>query len=106
MTRLQQVIARNVKQARKRMGFSQADVARRAGISDSYLSEIERARSNPSADALARIADTLGLRAYQLLLEEDEWELRDRLETVTDMYRDLKEELNSVLDETLRRHTK
>ncbi|MFP4565720.1 MAG: helix-turn-helix domain-containing protein [Spirochaetaceae bacterium] len=106
MTRLQQVIARNVKQARKRMGFSQADVARRAGISDSYLSEIERARSNPSADALERIADTLGLRAYQLLLEEDEWELRDRLETVTDMYRDLKEELNSVLDETLRRHTK
>ncbi len=88
------------------MGFSQADVARRAGISDSYLSEIERARSNPSADALERIADTLGLRAYQLLLEEDEWELRDRLETVTDMYRDLKEELNSVLDETLRRHTK
>ncbi len=106
MTRVQQVIARNVKQARKRAGLSQADVAKRAGFSDSYLSEIERARRNPSAEALERIAETLGLRPYQLLLEEDDWELRDRLETVTSMYRDLKDGLNSMLDEALRRHLK
>lgn len=106
MTRVQQVIARNVKQARKRVGLSQADVAKRSGFSDSYLSEIERARRNPSAEALERIAETLGLRPYQLLLEEDEWELRDRLETVTSMYRDLKNGLNSMLDEALRRHMK
>lgn len=106
MTLVHQVIARNVKQARKRIGLSQADVARGAGFSDSYLSEIERARTNPSAEALERIAETLGLRPYQLLLEEDEWELRDRLETVTSMHRDLKNGLNSMLDETLRRHIK
>jgi transcriptional regulator with XRE-family HTH domain len=106
MACVQQVIARNVKQGRKRVGLSQADVARRAGFSDSYLSEIERARGNPSAEALERIAETLGLRPYQLLLEEDEWEVRDRLETVTSMYRELKDGLNSMLDETLRRHTK
>ena len=106
MTRVQQVIARNVKQARKRIGLSQADVAKGAGLSDSYLSEIERARRNPSAEALQRLAETLGLRPYQLLLEEDDWELRDRLETVTNMYRDLKTGLNAMLDEALRRHMK
>lgn len=106
MTRLHQVIARNVRQARKRAGLSQADVATRSGFSDSYLSEIERGRTNPSTEVLERIAQTLGLRPYQLLLEEEEWEIRDRLETVTSMYTDLKNGLNSVLDEALRRHTK
>ncbi|NBB90049.1 MAG: helix-turn-helix domain-containing protein [Spirochaetes bacterium] len=106
MTRLHQVIARNVRQARKRAGLSQADVATRSGFSDSYLSEIERGRTNPSAEVLERIAQTLGLRPYQLLLEEEEWEIRDRLETVTSMYADLKNGLNSLLDEALRRHTK
>jgi transcriptional regulator with XRE-family HTH domain len=100
------VIARNVRQARKRAGLSQADVATRSGFSDSYLSEIERGRTNPSAEVLERIAQTLGLRPYQLLLEEEEWEIRDRLETVTSMYADLKNGLNSLLDEALRRHTK
>jgi transcriptional regulator with XRE-family HTH domain len=106
MTRVQQAIARNVKQARKRVGLSQAEVADRAGLSGSYLSEIERARGNPSVDALARIAETLGLRPYQLLLEEDDWELRDRIETVSSMYRDLKTGMSSMLDEALRRYTK
>ncbi len=106
MTRLHQVIARNVRQARKRAGLSQADVATRSGFSNSYLSEIERGRTNPSTEVLERIAQTLGLRPYQLLLEEEEWEIRDRLETVTSMYTDLKNGLNSVLDEALRRHTK
>ena len=106
MTRLHQVIARNVRQARKRAGLSQADVATRCGFSDSYMSEIERGRTNPSTEVLERIAQTLGLRPYQLLLEEEEWEIRDRLETVTSMYTDLKNGLNSVLDEALRRHTK
>ena len=106
MTRVQNAIARNVKQARKRAGLSQAEVADRAGLSGSYVSEIERGRGNPSVEALARIAETLGLRPYQLLLEEDDWELRDRLETITSMYRDLKTGLNSVLDDALRRHMK
>jgi transcriptional regulator with XRE-family HTH domain len=106
MTRVQRVIARNVKQGRKRLGLSQADVADRAGLSGSYVSEIERARGNPSVEALARIADALGLRPYQLLLDEDDWEVRDRLETVSSMYRDLKSGMNSMLDEALRRHTK
>ena len=106
MTRVQHAIARNVKQGRKRAGLSQAEVADRAGLSGSYVSEIERGRGNPSVEALARIAETLGLRPYQLLLEEDDWEVRDRLETVSSMYRDLKTGMSSMRDEVLHRHTK
>lgn len=106
MASVQQLIARNVRRARKQLGLSQAAVAARCGFSDSFVSEVERGRKYPSAEALERIARALGLRPYQLLLEDEDWEVRDRMETITSMYRDLKDGLNSVLDEALRRHLK
>jgi transcriptional regulator with XRE-family HTH domain len=106
MTHVQQLLARNVKRARKRLGLSQAALADRCDCSASFVSEVERARKYPSAEALERIAGALRLRPYQLLLDEDEWEVRDRLDTVADMYRDLKSRIDSVLDEALRRHMK
>lgn len=106
MAHVQQLIARNSRRARKRLGLSQAQVAERCGCSDSFVSEVERGRKYPSAEALERIAEALNLRPYQLLLEEEDWELRDRMDTVTSMYRDLKSGLLSVLDDAMRRHLK
>lgn len=106
MSRVKTLIGRNTRRARKRLGLLQSDIAEGCGVSDGFISEIEHGRKYPSAEVLECIAGTLGLQPYQLLLDEEDWEIRDRLETVTDMYRELKERVNSVLDDALRRHSR
>lgn len=106
MTRLQRVVGRNVKASRKRLELTQVELAERAGMSGSFIGEVEAGYKYPSASVVERIAEELGMRPYQLFLDEEDWELRDRLEKVTDMYHDLKRRLNVELDEALRRHRK
>jgi hypothetical protein len=49
-------------EARERAGLSQAELARRAGISRSVLSVYESGRRQPSSEALARILDAAGFQ--------------------------------------------
>jgi transcriptional regulator with XRE-family HTH domain len=75
MTRINVLVGRNVKRARKQLGLSQAELARHCGISEGFLAEIETARKFPSASTLDRIATCLELRPYQLFLEDEEREV-------------------------------
>jgi transcriptional regulator with XRE-family HTH domain len=56
---------RRIKDARTRLGWSLAEVARRSGLSRGYINALELGRSKrPGADALRRLEDVLGpLRA-------------------------------------------
>lgn len=49
-----------LREARRRAGLSQAELARRAGIPRSVLSVYESGRRRPSSDALARILAAAG----------------------------------------------
>jgi predicted nucleotidyltransferase/DNA-binding XRE family transcriptional regulator len=57
-----------LRQARKRVGLSQVDLAARAGVTQSVISAYESGQRQPSVPALARLVDatgfelTLGLR--------------------------------------------
>ena len=53
---------------RTRAGFTLAQVSARAGITLSFLSDIERGRTQPSLDTLERIADVYGLTIGELLV--------------------------------------
>lgn len=61
-------------QARQRTGLSQAELARRAGISRSVLSVYESGRREPGSEALARILAAAG---FQLKLRPSVRELDD-----------------------------
>lgn len=63
-------IARNVKQARTAQGISQATLATKSAVSRSYVSDIERAQVSMSVDVLERLAETLGVDAYDLATEQ------------------------------------
>jgi len=43
-----------------------ADVAREAGVSTQYLSEVERGRKEPSSEVLGAVTGALGLRLVDL----------------------------------------
>ncbi|WP_298692963.1 helix-turn-helix transcriptional regulator [uncultured Sphingomonas sp.] len=64
---LVQLLGENVRQARKAQGMSQEELAFRAGMKRSYLSDLERGTRNPTVRALGRLADALAMSPGTLL---------------------------------------
>ena len=62
-----EAVGTQLREERRRRGERIVDVARRAGVSPQYLSEIERGRKDPSSEVLAALAGALGLRVLDLI---------------------------------------
>jgi len=60
-------LAINVINRRHAQGFSQAQLAARAGLHRSHIGSIEQAHINVSIDTIGAIADALGVDAEMLL---------------------------------------
>ncbi|MGN0984377.1 MAG: helix-turn-helix domain-containing protein [Gemmiger sp.] len=60
-------IGRRIARRRKALGLRQAEVGERAGISDKYLSCIERATSIPSLQVIVRLAIALDTTVDEFL---------------------------------------
>ena len=56
-----------LREERRAAGLSQRDVAERTGVSDAYLSQVERGRHEPSLRVLTAVASTLGVSLAALL---------------------------------------
>jgi transcriptional regulator with XRE-family HTH domain len=69
--RLSTVVASGVLSRRRRAGWTQGELATRAGVGRSHLAEIEAGGQNASLDVLARLADALGCSLWVLLADED-----------------------------------
>lgn len=52
---------------RGRVGYSQEELARRAGIHRTYIGGIERGERNPTLTMIHRLAKALGVSPSQLL---------------------------------------
>ncbi|MGI6603793.1 MAG: helix-turn-helix domain-containing protein [bacterium] len=63
------VCRQKLRQLRRERGLSLTELAVRAGISTSYLSEVEHGRKSPSLSVLHRIAAALNLEPASLLQE-------------------------------------
>lgn len=51
------IVGKQIKEARKKCGLTQAQLAEKAGISRSYLADTERGSYNPSLKTLLKIAE-------------------------------------------------
>ena len=69
---IQELLVRNIKEARKKLEISQMELARRADLSAGHMNDIEACRRWVSAPTLATLASELHLKPYQLLLEEND----------------------------------
>lgn len=65
--RILEILATNIRLARKQVGLSQEQLADAAQIDRTYASGIERSKRNPSIMVLARIADAVGVELAELL---------------------------------------
>ena len=59
MTNLKQLLAINIKQYRKKLGLTQANLAEKANASTQYIAMIELGRKFPSIELMDRIAAAL-----------------------------------------------
>ena len=71
MRTLPEVFGDTVRRLRKNLEPSQEKFAARAGISRTYMSEIERGVTNVSLDTVDRVAKALGVTLAQLFHEVD-----------------------------------
>ena len=68
MANLRDILANNLKENRKKCGFSQAKLSEKANISTQYIAMIEVSRKFPTPEMLERIAKALEIEAYELFL--------------------------------------
>ena len=73
------LVGGNVRRYRKAARLSQEDVAHRAGLDRTYLSDIERGVANPSVNVLLGVAMVCGVHPAMLLLNEREAALVARI---------------------------
>lgn len=59
MNDLRQALGRRIKELRRRLGITQEELADRAGMHWSYLSDLERGEQTPTLDMLNRLAHGL-----------------------------------------------
>lgn len=64
---IRDVLARNLKKARTAKGWSQEELAHRAGIDRTYVSSLERCRYSATIDVVDQVARALELSAADLL---------------------------------------
>ena len=60
-------IGKKLKDARKRLGLKQSDVAEKADISVNYYARIERNEENPTLETLERVLKALKLKSSDVL---------------------------------------
>jgi transcriptional regulator with XRE-family HTH domain len=62
-----EALALNMIRLRSELGWSQEDLAYEAGLHRTFVAHVERQARNISIDNVQRLAEALGLQAYQLL---------------------------------------
>ena len=65
--RIEAALAANLRMLREQRGWTQAELAGRAGISKGMVVQVEQARTNPSIATLCKLANALGIALPRLL---------------------------------------
>jgi transcriptional regulator with XRE-family HTH domain len=68
----QPVISNRLKKKRLQAGISIRELARRTGLTASFISQVENEKANVSLDSLRRIAEALGVQMLYFLSEFDQ----------------------------------
>lgn len=63
------MLGENVRRHRQALGWTQDDLAQRAGVDRKSINRIETAAYSPSVDRLFLVADALGVQGSDLLEE-------------------------------------
>ena len=72
--RIDQQIALHIKERRRALGLSLADLAHRSGVSRAMISKVERGSTSPTASLLGRLCNGLGVTLSTLIADAEQSE--------------------------------
>ena len=100
---IQDLLAKNLRAARKRLGISQMKLAEKADLSVGYMNDVERARRWIGVETLARLAGVLHLRPYQFFLENGD-STTDIHVILSEIVSELRRSVDSDIERIVMRH--
>jgi transcriptional regulator with XRE-family HTH domain len=99
---LKGILGKNIKFFRLRRSFSQAELAEKADISVTFLSNIERGNNYPQAGTICKIANVLGVNVWELFKGE---RVSDEQNVINDrISEDYKKHINSALETVYKKY--
>jgi transcriptional regulator with XRE-family HTH domain len=99
---LKRILGRNIKFFRFRRQFSQADLAEKADISVTFLSNIERGNNFPLAGTLCGLAKALDVDVFELF--KGDIVPNDTKETIVNLSEDIRTTVNLALDRIFKQY--
>ena len=96
---IKKALGQNIKYFRFHRQFSQADLAEKAGISITFLSNIERGLKYPKPQVLGQIAESLNIEVWQLFQRQISPE--ERKDWVDRLASDMKTRVIQTMDEVI-----
>jgi len=105
MASIREILARNFKVNRQKLGLTQEQLAEKADVSTHYIAMVETCNRYPKPEMLERLAKALEVDPHQLFSVSgtlDESFERLRQEIVTDMKQIVRETIRETLADTFR----
>jgi transcriptional regulator with XRE-family HTH domain len=69
---MRRLVGRNFARLRRQKGFTQETFAETAGVTQQYVSDLERGLRNPTVVTLYHLASALGVSHVELVMPDDE----------------------------------
>ena len=106
MGSIREILARNLKVNRQKLGLTQEQLAEKANVSTHYIAMVETCNRYPTPKMLERLAEALDVKPHQLFslsdtLDEPFERLRQAI--VTDMKQIVRETIKETLAETYKK---
>jgi transcriptional regulator with XRE-family HTH domain len=100
MTTIRETFAKNLRERRRKCGFTQAQLSEKAGISTHYIALIELARNIPKVETIELLANALDVEIYELFIVplSPAMELKKLNEAIVS---DLKDAVKESIDEAI-----
>jgi transcriptional regulator with XRE-family HTH domain len=109
MTGIREILARNFKINRQKLGLTQEQLAEKADVSTHYIAMIETCNKYPKPEMLERLAKALVVEPHQLFSVSDPLDdsfERLRQAIVTDMKQVVREAIKETLSENCKAEDK
>ncbi|GHU03969.1 hypothetical protein FACS1894147_08570 [Spirochaetia bacterium] len=102
MTGIREILARNFKVNRRKLGLTQEQLAEKAEVSTHYIAMIETCNKYPKPEMLERLAEALEVEPHRLFSVSDTGALDDSLERLHQaIVTDMKQLVRETIKETL-----
>ncbi len=107
LKQLQKALGANVKRLRKEQDYSQEQFADESGLSQAYISRVERGIANPQLDRIQKIAVCLGISIPELFQFDTaeglpkEFDAAEKARRLTAVFQELPEDFAEKLYDAL-----